>query len=77
MNYEYNLNKLKEELEKAKNLKYKAEAKLEQLNVQKEEIIKEIKSHGIEPEHLDEEIEKLKNEIDDLFKKANELIPRD
>ncbi|SHG94315.1 hypothetical protein SAMN02745245_00106 [Anaerosphaera aminiphila DSM 21120] len=77
MNYEENLNILKDELEKAKNLKYKAEARLEQLNVQKEILIKEIKDLGIEPENLDSEIDNLKKEIDNLFDEAEKLIPRD
>ncbi|MGO3751337.1 MAG: hypothetical protein ACTJGH_01060 [Peptoniphilaceae bacterium] len=77
MSYEENLNKLKEDLEKSKNLKYKAEARLEQLSVQKEELIKEIKSQNIEPENLEDEIKKLENEIENLFKEVNELMPKD
>ncbi len=43
MDYEKELNVLKDNLEKAKSLKYKAEARLEQLNNQEQEIIKELK----------------------------------
>ncbi|WP_313756508.1 hypothetical protein [Tissierella sp.] len=77
MDYEKELNSLKENLEKAKNLKYKAEARLEQLTQQEEEIIKELKSLGVEPKELENEINKLTLEIDRLFKEANELLPKD
>ncbi len=77
MDYEKELNNLRENLEKAKNLKYKAEARLEQLNQQEEEIIKELKSLGVEPEELENEINKLTLDINRLFKEANELLPKD
>lgn len=77
MNYEKELNALKENLDKAKSLKYKAEARLEQLNNQQQEIIEELKDLGVDPEDLEQEIEKLTNEIDKLFKEANLLIPKD
>lgn len=77
MNYENQLNDLRESLEKAKSLKYRAEARLEQLNKQEEEIIKELKDLGVKPEELDNEINKLTNEINGLFKEANELLPKD
>lgn len=77
MNYEKELNNLKESLEKAKNLKYKAEARLEQLNQQEEEIINELKDLGVKPEELETEINKLTSEIDKLFKEANQLLPKD
>ncbi|NLV75536.1 MAG: hypothetical protein GX023_00895 [Tissierellia bacterium] len=77
MDYEKELNILKDNLEKAKNLKYKAEARLEQLNNQQAEIIEELNSLGVNPENLDEEIKKLTLEIDELFKKANTLLPKD
>lgn len=77
MNYEKKLNVLKEDLEKAKNLRYKAEARLEQLNQQEEEIIKELKELGVEPENLDKEIENLTLEIERLFKEANDLLPKE
>lgn len=77
MNYEKELNDLKSDLEKAKNLKYKAEARLEQLNQQEEEIIKELKNLGVEPKDLQSEIDKLTLDIERLFKEANELLPKD
>ncbi len=77
MNYEKDLNKLKEDLDQARNLKYKAEARLEQLQKQENEIIEEIKSMGIDAKDLDGEIAKLTKEINELFNEANALIPRD
>lgn len=77
MDYEKELNSLKENLEKAKDLKYKAEARLEQLNQQEEEIIKELKSMGIEPDELESEISRLTQDINRLFKEANEFLPKD
>lgn len=77
MNYENELNGLKDNLEKAKNLKYRAEARLEQLNQQEDEIIKELESLGVEPKDLESEINKLTLDIDNLFREANELLPKD
>ena len=77
MDYEKELSQLKNNLERAKNLKYKAEARLEQLNHQQQEIIKEIKELGGNPEDLEKEIEKLNTEIDKLFEEANTLLPKD
>ncbi|WMM26546.1 hypothetical protein RBU61_07690 [Tissierella sp. MB52-C2] len=77
MDYEKELNNLRENLEKAKNLKYKAEARLEQLNQQEDEIIKELNALGIKPEELESEISKLTLDIDRLFQEANALLPKD
>lgn len=77
MSYEKQLNNLKNDLEKAKTLKYKAEARLEQLNNQEKEIIKDLKSLDVNPEELDSEIEKLTKEIEKLFKEASVLLPKE
>lgn len=77
MNYEKELNQLKNNLEKAKSLKYRAEARLEQLNKQEEEIILELQKLGIKPDDLENEISKLTKDIQGLFKEANELLPKD
>ena len=76
MDYEENLKNLKEELDRLKNMKYKSEARLEQLNSQKKDILLEIEKLGIKPEDLEKEISNLKNEIDKLFNEANDLMPR-
>jgi chromosome segregation ATPase len=77
MDYEKELNQLKEDLEKAKTLKYKAEARLEQLKNQEDQIIDELKTMGVAPDDLEKEISMLKEKIEELFKKANDLLPRD
>lgn len=77
MDYEKELSLLKENLEKAKSLKYRAEARLEQLKQQEDEIIKDLNELGIDPEDLESEIDKLTLEINSLFKNANELLPKD
>ena len=77
MNYEKELNNLKDGLEKAKDLRYRAEARLEQLNKQEEEIILELKELGIEPKDLESEINTLNLDIQNLFKEANSLLPKD
>lgn len=76
MNYEENLKNLKEQLDRLKNMKYKSEARLEQLNAQKKYILNEIEKLGIKPEDLENEISNLKSEIDRLFAEANDLMPR-
>ncbi len=77
MNYERQLTVLKDNLEKIKNLKYKAEARLEQLTQQEDEINKELNELGVKPEDLESEIKKLTSEIENLFIEANNLIPKD
>ncbi len=77
MDYEKELHLLKENLEKAKSLKYRAEARLEQLKQQEDDIIKELKELGVKPEDLESEIENLTTDINKLFIEANELLPKD
>lgn len=77
MDYEEQLNELKNDLEKYKNLKYKAEARLETLNIQRDNLISEIERENINPNNLGTEIDKLESDIQELFKKAQELLPRD
>ena len=71
MDYEKELNELKMNLEKANRFKIRAESKLEELNSRKEELLKELHQYGIEPENLNDEIEKLKKEIEDGIQKTN------
>lgn len=77
MDYEKELNQLKDNLDKAKSLKYRAEARLEQLKQQEEDIFNELKELGVKPDDLEKEIESLTNEINKLFIEANELLPKD
>ncbi len=75
--YNKKINQLKENLDKARNLRIRAEARIEQLNKQKQDLLKEIEEYGIKPEELEDEIIRLKKEIEELLSKANELLPMD
>lgn len=75
--YDKRISQLKEDLDKAKDQRIRAEAKLEQYNKQKQEIIDEIKSMGIEPDEIENEIQKIETEIEELIKKVEEAMPRD
>ncbi len=75
MDYEKELTQLKDNIDNAKKLKYKAEIRLEQLKEQENEIIKELETMGVKPENIDSEIEVLKTEIERLLKEAKEMLP--
>jgi chromosome segregation ATPase len=73
--YDDKIKKIKEDIEKAKSIRYRAEAKLEHLAKEKDELLEKMKELGVEPEGLDMEIKKLKEDIDILIEKAQNLIP--
>ncbi|MCX7749772.1 MAG: hypothetical protein N2645_23215 [Clostridia bacterium] len=75
--FDKKLSQIKDNLEKAKSLRIRAEARLEQLTKQKQDILKEIEELGVKPEDLDNEILKLRSEIEELIKKAGEMLPGD
>ncbi len=77
MDYSKTINQLKENLDKAKDARIRAEARMEQLNKQKQELLTELEEYGIKPEDLEDEIAKLKKEIEELIAEANELLPID
>jgi len=58
-------------------LRIRAEARLEQLNKQKQDLLSELENLGVKPEDLDTEIERLNNEIESLLKKAKDMLPMD
>ncbi|NLI12501.1 MAG: hypothetical protein GX425_07740 [Peptococcaceae bacterium] len=68
------LNSLKAQIEKGKAEKARAEANLETYTKQRDEIIGELKSLGVEPENLDAEIARMDQEIEDALAKAEELL---
>lgn len=71
------IQKLKDGIEKAKNLRQRAIAQKEILQKQQEELKTQIKEMGFDPDNLDDEIKKLKEKADYLIKKANEEMPWD
>jgi len=75
IDYEKTISQLKENLDKAKSLRIRAEARLEQLNAQKQELLTELSALGVKPENLEDEINKLKTEIEELINKATAMIP--
>ena len=76
-NYDLKLTELKNRLESSKNKKIKAETKLEQLQSQRSEIVKELEMMGVTPENLDSEIDKLEKEIEELLRDVDLMVPKD
>ncbi|OFK81018.1 hypothetical protein [Fenollaria massiliensis] len=74
MDYTNRLEALKDSLDKAKLNKVKYEERLNILLNDRENIIKEIKALGIEPENLEAEIKNLENKIASEITKAEELL---
>lgn len=68
---------LKDGLAKAKDMRYKAELRKDQLVKQQEEILDQIRAEQVDPEALDQEIAKLEQEIAQLAEEVNSLIPWD
>ncbi len=77
MNYEKDIQLLKEQIDKAQMNKVRAETRLEALEKEKEEILQEMAQFGIKPEELDSEIEKLEAEIQTLLSEAQNLLPKE
>lgn len=77
MDAEKEIHELKQKIDKAKAMRYKAEVRLEELQKQKQLILDELEKLNVKPEELDKEIEKASKEIEDLLKKAKELLPKD
>jgi chromosome segregation ATPase len=73
--YEKTINQIKKSLDNANSMRIRAEAHLEQLYRQKQELMEELEELGVKPENIKEEIEKLKNNIESMMKKANKLLP--
>jgi uncharacterized coiled-coil DUF342 family protein len=75
LDYNKTISQLKENLDKAKSMRIRAETRMEQLVKQKQDLLNEMEEYGIKPEELENEIIRLKSEIDELIEKANELLP--
>ncbi len=75
--YDKSINEIKEKLDKAKNLRIRAEARIEQLNRQRQDLLKEMEELGVKPEELDNEIKRLREEIEGLIRQADEMLPSD
>ncbi len=66
---------LKEQIEQGRQLRYKYEARLEELKRQRERLLGELAELGVEPERLSEEIERLRAEVEALLSEAEALLP--
>ncbi|WP_100404415.1 hypothetical protein [Bacillus solitudinis] len=74
---EQDLTKMRKAIDKARDMRYRAEAKLEELENQKQRLLQELKDLGVKPEDLDEEILKLEKEIEESLQEAWSLIPKE
>ena len=58
-------------------MRYRAEAKLEELENQEKRLLAELDELGVKPENLDHEIESLEKEIEQALEEAWSLIPKE
>ena len=77
MTVEEQLQKMKKAIDHARNVKYRAEAKLEELEKQKQKLLSELEELGVKPEELEDEIARLDREITSALKETWELIPKE
>jgi chromosome segregation ATPase len=68
---------LKTKIEDAKNKRYRAEIRLEELEKKEKEILNQLAELGVEPNSLDEEIEKLEKEIQKEIEEVKQMIPQE
>ncbi|MEB1810163.1 MAG: hypothetical protein LPK26_23155 [Bacillaceae bacterium] len=74
---EHELTKIKEAIDKAKDMRYRAEAKLEELENQQKRLLDELEELGVKPENLEAEIKKLEEEIERGLAETKAMIPRE
>ncbi|SFJ24997.1 hypothetical protein [Thermoflavimicrobium dichotomicum] len=68
---------IKARLEKAKDLRYKAELRLETLEREEQKILQELDELGVKPDQLQEEIKRLEREIDEDIAQVYALLPEE
>jgi|LSQX01.1.fsa_nt_gb chromosome segregation ATPase len=68
------LNNLKEQIEKGKIEKTRAETNLQTYEKQRDEVVAQMAELGVTPETVDAEIERLDKEIEDGLRRAEELL---
>jgi len=68
------LQNIKSQIERGRTEKARAEATLESLAKQEQDIVKQLAELGVTPENLEAEIERLKTEIAELLSKAEQLL---
>ncbi|MBP3951964.1 hypothetical protein [Bacillus suaedae] len=77
MTVEQQIAQIKKAIDKARDMRYRAEAKLEELENQKSRLLLELQELGVKPEELDNEIEKLEQDIEQALKETWALIPKE
>ena len=75
MDYSKELMELKKNIEKASKFKVEAQVRLEALDREREKLLEDLKQYGIDPAQLDDEIERLENEIKDGIDEIKRLLP--
>ena len=68
---------LKEQIERARQLKYRYEARLEELQKQRERLLTELKELNVGPAELPDEIRRLQAEVEALLQEAAALLPEE
>ena len=68
---------LRDGLSKAKDMRYKAELRKDALLKQQDEILEQIRAEQVDPAMLDQEIDKLEQELAQLADEVESLIPWD
>lgn len=66
---------MRQKIEKARELRARAEAQLESLDRQKQEILEEMARLGVTPETAEAEISRLEAEARRLVEEARRLLP--
>jgi chromosome segregation ATPase len=71
------MKELKARIETAREQRTRAEGKLENLEKQEAELLKELEMLGVRPEELEEEIKRLEMEIKKGIQEVNDLLPKE
>lgn len=77
MNYEKRISEINQEIENAKMRKFKAEARMEQLIQQRQQLEEQLAKLNLTPDELPGEIERLRHEMDQLIQKVESMLPRE
>jgi len=62
-------------IERAKQARYKHEARIEELERTQQRLLIQVREHGLDPADLDDEIARLQVEVEELLRQAAELLP--
>lgn len=77
MNYDEQIINIKNSIERAQSKRDTALGRMETLKQQREKIIQEIIDAGSSPETIEKDIADLENQIQNLIRECNELLPKD